>query len=149
MLKQKMLSSFQIPEIQSSHGVLILERKYVLQLRDTKPTIAAPGQWSLFGGAKEIDETPLQAVKREIFEELLIEPSKYSYLWFTDYFADFEGEIIRTWFFVSDVTLVWPHHQLIEGHAVRTFRFEQIADLKMPQVMRLTIGRYHQHVKRD
>lgn len=139
----------QVPKIQSAHAILILDGDYVLQLRDNKPTIAAPGQWSLFGGKIKIGEPPLQTIKREIYEELLIEPHKYRYLWFKDYFFPFEKEVIRTWFFVADVSSVWSNHQLREGQAAKTFRFEQITslNLKMPPVMRQTIERFHIHAK--
>lgn len=148
MLKKKPnISLLNAPDIQSAHAVLLLGEKYVLQLRDSNPNIAAPGQWSLFGGMKKTGETPLEAMLREIYEELSIEPSEYHYLWFTDYFSSFEAEVIRTWFFVSDVTSVWSNHQLREGQAVRTFGFEQILSLAMPGVMRQTIERFHNQAK--
>ena len=132
-----------VPNTQTAHAVLLLGDKYVLQLRDSNPDIAAPGQWSLFGGMKKTDETPLEAISREIYEELLIELPGYRYLWFTDYFAAFEGKVIRMWFFFSDVSSVWSEHRLLEGQAVRAFRFEQIYSLKMPPVMRQTIEQFH------
>ena len=72
------------PQIQSTHAVLMLSGDYLLQLRDNKPNIAAPGQWSLFGGMLQNTETPLQAIKREIFEELRIEPLVYKQLYYKD-----------------------------------------------------------------
>ena len=75
-------------------------------MRDIKPDIAAPGQWSLFGGLFSEGETSLTCIKREIFEELYIRP-KFEYLWYSDYMAEFEGKIIRTWFFSADVTEIW------------------------------------------
>lgn len=134
----------QIPKIQSAHAILLLDGNYILQLRDNKPTIAAAGQWSLFGGRIEIGETPLQTIKREIYEELSIEPAEYSYLWYTDHYSLFQGTVARIWFFASDVTTVWPGHKLREGKAVRAFRFKQLARLDMPQVMYQTLERFHQ-----
>lgn len=136
-----------VPVIQSAHAILLLSENYVLQLRDNKPTIAAAGQWALFGGMRKPDETPLQAIKREVYEELLIHPSEYHYLWFLDYFSDFDKEVIRTWFFVSDVTSVWVNHQLREGQAVRTFGFEQTTSLEMPPVMCHAIERFHKQAE--
>ena len=137
----------QVPKIQSAHAILILSGNYVLQLRDDKPTIAAAGQWSLFGGKIKIGETPLQTIKREVYEELATEPAEYNCLWFIDYFAPFEKTVIRTWFFASDVTTVWPGHKLWEGKAVRAFQFKQLAWLDMPQVMYQTLERFHQQVR--
>lgn len=49
--------------------VLFKENKILLQLRtDDAPTY--PSKWSFFGGGIEEGETPIEAVKRECFEEL-------------------------------------------------------------------------------
>ena len=44
-------------------------KKILLQLR-TKDAPTSPGKWGFFGGGIEKDETPLEAVKRECYEEL-------------------------------------------------------------------------------
>ena len=148
MLKEKTNNSLLIaPNIQSVHAILFLRDKYILQLRDNKPTIAAPGQWTLFGGRKKTDEVPLEAISREIYEELAIQPSEFHYLWFTDYFAAFEAEVIRTWFFCSDVSSVWAEHKLLEGQSIGTLHFKDISDLKMPLVMQETIERFHKQAE--
>lgn len=140
--------SLHISDIQSAHAILLLDDEYILQLREVKPDIAAPGRWSLFGGRiKTGSETPLEAISREIYEELSIQPSEFHYLWFADYFADFEGAVIRTWFFSSDVSSVWSEHNLLEGQSVGIFHFEGISGLEMPVVMRETIERFHQRGK--
>ncbi len=46
--------------------------KFLLVLRDDKPTIPNPNCWSLFGGAIEDGETPRQTLDRELKEELNI-----------------------------------------------------------------------------
>ena len=142
-----MRPALHVPKIQSAHAVLILNGNYILQLRDDKPTIAAAGQCSLFGGKIKNGETPLQSIKREVYEELSIKPAEYSYSWFIDYFSPFEKTVIRTWFFASDVTTVWPSHRLREGKAVKTFSFKQLAGLDMPQVMYQALERFHQQVR--
>ena len=45
------------------------EKRFLLQCR-TDDAKYLPGYWALFGGSIEERETPQQAVKREIFEEL-------------------------------------------------------------------------------
>lgn len=42
----------------------------LLQLRDDKPTIESPGQWSLFGGGIDPAETPEEGMLREVAEEI-------------------------------------------------------------------------------
>lgn len=129
--------------LQSSHAILLLSGDYVLQLRDDKPNIAARGQWSLFGGMIKGKETPLQAVGREVSEELSIKSEGYRFLWYIDYYSDFLKVMVRTWFFVSDITSQWGVHKLTEGQAVGVFKFEQLADLDIPFVMRQAIERFH------
>ena len=132
--------------LQSAHAVLLLDGQYILQLRDDKPDIAAPGQWTLFGGMIVEDETPLKSIQREIFEELSIRPKEFQYLWFIDYIAEFEKKLIRSWFFSADVKDAWPQHKLMEGQGVGIFAYEQTKTLKMPWVMRNTIERYQKEM---
>lgn len=139
---------FQVPKIQSSHAILVLNGNYVLQLRDDKPTIAVAGQWALFGGRIKNGETPLQSIKREVYEELFIIPHSYKKLFFKDYYAHFEKTIIRTWFFEADVSEVWGKHKLNEGQAARAFQFSEIADLKMPDIVRNVIKCHYNDTKK-
>ena len=44
--------------------------KILLQLRDEKPNIYHPGVWGLFGGNVESNEKPIDALKRELLEEI-------------------------------------------------------------------------------
>ncbi len=46
-----------------------VDGRILLQLRDDFPSVAAPGQWCLFGGQVEDGETLLQAARREFAEE--------------------------------------------------------------------------------
>lgn len=90
----------------------------------------------------------MEAISREIYEELSIQPAEFHYLWFTDYFAAFESDVIRTGFFFSDVNSVWAEHKLLEGQSVGNFHFKEIADLEMPPVMRQTIERFNDRIER-
>lgn len=61
------------------------EGKILLQLREDKPSVDFPGTWSTFGGALEDDETPLEALQRELMEEIEYEVTDAEYLGKLDY----------------------------------------------------------------
>jgi len=57
----------------------------LLMLRDNKPDIPFPNQWCILGGGIEKDETPEDAIKREMMEEIelaLVDPQLFkAYEW--------------------------------------------------------------------
>jgi 8-oxo-dGTP pyrophosphatase MutT (NUDIX family) len=50
--------------------IVTVDARYLMQHRDDKPGIFFPGWWGCFGGALEPGESPEQAVRRELAEEL-------------------------------------------------------------------------------
>lgn len=55
-------------------AVIVLDNgRYLLQLRDNKKGIFFPGHWGLFGGGVEKGEQPVDALRRELNEELGLE----------------------------------------------------------------------------
>lgn len=57
---------------QNYSGIIIenIDGKLLFQLRDDKPSIPNSNMWSLFGGGIEKGESPIQAIIREVNEEL-------------------------------------------------------------------------------
>ena len=51
----------------------------LLQHRDDKPGIWFPGYWGLFGGAIDDNESPLDALARELEEELSLDAGRINY----------------------------------------------------------------------
>ncbi|MEG3438219.1 NUDIX hydrolase [Pannus brasiliensis CCIBt3594] len=58
-------------------ALAILERngRFLMQLRDDIPSIHYPGVWGLFGGHLEPGESPEEALKRELWEEIHYRPA--------------------------------------------------------------------------
>ncbi len=137
-----------IPKVKTAHTILLFSDKYVMQLRDDKPDIAARGQWSLFGGKIDPGEVPLEAIKRELLEELSIRPGEFKFLWQMDYYYDFVKGTVRTWFFISNIDRVWSTHKLKEGKAVGIFAFHELKELDIPDVIRQALKRYHSEESR-
>lgn len=131
------------PDFSTAHAILLLAGKYVLQLRDDSPTISAPGQWSLFGGRIDPGESALEAIKREISEELNIRPSCFVPLWSLDYYDPYDKTNIRTWFFSAEVSAIWEEHKLAEGKAVDVFAYERLPFIEIPLIMRKAIDKFH------
>ena len=50
------------------------DKQVLLQQRDDKPDLTFAGYWTLFGGKVELGETPDIAIKRELIEEIGLEP---------------------------------------------------------------------------
>lgn len=65
----------QSPRPSNAVAALLLHEdgRYIMQLRDGKPGIFYPGHWGCFGGAIEQDESPLDALRRELREEVELE----------------------------------------------------------------------------
>ena len=60
--------------IEVALAMLHQEGRWLMQLRDEIPNIVAPGCWGLFGGHLDPGETPEQALRRELLEEISWQP---------------------------------------------------------------------------
>jgi 8-oxo-dGTP pyrophosphatase MutT (NUDIX family) len=131
------------PARRIAHAVLLVDGAYVLQLRDDIPGIAARGMYAFFGGSLEDGETPEAGLRREIAEELGLQLPACWLLWQVDRHSEFWGTVLRYWFFVADVTALWPLHIVKEGQAA------VIASRPIrPKPRRVIAARNHAHAIR-
>ena len=56
-------------------AMLHRDGRWLMQLRDEIPATVAPGCWGLFGGHLDPGETPEQALRRELLEEISWQPT--------------------------------------------------------------------------
>ena len=126
-----------------AHAVLIVNGAYVLQLRDDIPGIAARGKWALFGGSLEDGETPEAGLRREISEELGLQLPEVRLFWQVDRHSEFWQRVVRYWFFVADVTAVWPSHVVREGRGASLFRYKELPGDAVAPLIREILARHH------
>ncbi len=60
-------------------AMLQRDGRWLMQLRDEIPNIVAPGCWGLFGGHLDPGETPEQALRRELMEEISWQPDELEF----------------------------------------------------------------------
>lgn len=113
--------------------------RLLLHLRDDEPGILHPGCWAGFGGALEDGESTLDALHREVREEIGVEVID----------PEFLVEVVDTEGAEDDVSLFFVRGgiapediDLQEGAAVGVHSFDAIADLKMTPFVRRAIQRH-------
>lgn len=112
-------------------GALIVteDGQYLMQLRDDLPSVIMRGHWALFGGMVEAGEAPVQAVMRELREELdlsLLEaPALFSQVFYDLRFAG--RGLHRKIFFEVPISMGRiAELTLHEGQDMRLFRPEAL-----------------------
>jgi 8-oxo-dGTP pyrophosphatase MutT (NUDIX family) len=103
-------------------ALLILEDgRYIMQLRDALPDIFYPNHWGCFGGAVDAGEKPLDALRRELREELEYEPR--SVREFTRFDFDFarlgQGKVFRVYYEIPVSREAFRRFELHEGSDMR------------------------------
>ena len=66
--------------IEISQVIILSDNRYLIQLRDFKPNIIYPGHWGFFAGHWETGETAEAAMRRELQEELRLQPQNLNFL---------------------------------------------------------------------
>jgi 8-oxo-dGTP diphosphatase len=108
--------------------LLYTNNETILLLRRSPSQIFAPGLYSLVGGKVERGETALQAIKREVFEEVNLELPESSFkLVHTMHRNGTEGNFIGLFFSVNISQLQTPYNN--EPHKHDDMRFFNIHTL--------------------
>ena len=130
-------------------ALLVLDDgRYVMQLRDSVPNIFYPGHWGCFGGAVDDDEGPIQALGRELKEELEIDVGQTRE--FTRFDFDLtqlgQARVYRIYYEVQVSLDAYSRVVLHEGAAVRAFAGNEI--LNEPRVTPYDAFAVWLHLKR-
>ena len=104
------------------------DNRYLLQLRDDIPNIYYPGHWGCFGGAMDEGETPLQALRRELEEELEFSPVAGEEFTRIDFDLTHlgQGRYLRAYYEFTVSAELLAGFVLHEGAAMRTFTAEEL-----------------------
>lgn len=113
-------------------AVIVLDDgRYLLQLRDNKEGVFFPGHWGLFGGGVEEGEQPVDALRRELKEELGLTVDELQPLTRFEFDLTPMGlsRFYRDFFEVHLPVAIMPSLQLGEGAAFKAFTRDEILDL--------------------
>lgn len=104
-------------------GILLLNRnnEVLLLLRDDKVDIPFPNMWDIPGGKVEDNETPIEAIRREMMEEMSIKDLGEIQL-----FKIITSENITDYIFWKRLDLKTSEIDLQEGQRVEYFNLERI-----------------------
>jgi 8-oxo-dGTP diphosphatase len=106
------------------------QAKLVIQLRDDKPGLLFPAHWATLGGAIEKGETPDEAMRRELQEEVEPAPSVTFWRYFEhSYHARGEKRMVANHVYVGQLPCALQDMKLYEGQRLGAFGVEEIARL--------------------
>ena len=121
--------------------ILRNNHRLLMYLRDDKPSIPFPNYWSLIGGGIEKNETPYEALNREIQEEI---NSKIENIVKIHELIDDIGS--KIFLFRGDISEEIRDINLTEGQRLGYFTLQEFRDLKVPPVIKKYILDNHREL---
>lgn len=109
------------------------DKKFLMQFRDAKPNIWYPASWGCFGGAIDKGESCLQALRRELFEELELRLADCEMV------SRFEFDLrpvglesyFREYYLIKPTESELSDMVLHEGERLAAFSFEELANVQL------------------
>lgn len=109
------------PKVEVAIAILYQDNQFLMQLRDNNPNIVYPGYWAFFGGHIEPEESPEDAMWRELEEEIGYTPP--TLVEFRRYIED--PQVVRH-VFHAPLNVAAETLQLNEGWDLGLFTIEDI-----------------------
>lgn len=101
--------------------------KLVIQLRDNKPGLPFPAHWATLGGAIEGNETPDDAMRRELSEEIQPAPPVEFWRYFEhEYQLHGETRVVQNYVYVGRLPCDLAEVALYEGQRLGAFTGDEI-----------------------
>jgi 8-oxo-dGTP pyrophosphatase MutT (NUDIX family) len=110
------------------------EGEFLVYLRDDDPSIPFPNHWDLIGGHVENGELPVEALLREIMEEIEYKPTNFRY-W--KKYVCLEGDVSENIKYIFRGIIDKPIEEipLNEGQYLRFVTAEEIPNMNFANVM--------------
>jgi len=114
-----------------------LQGEYLVYLRDNNPEIPFPNHWDLIGGHVEKRETPLEALKREMIEEIEFDSNNLRNFSFWKKYVCIEGDVTPNMKYIFQGVINKPINEipLNEGQYLRFVNQEELIELNFANVM--------------
>lgn len=136
---EKYTRHLSIPKTQEQGISIILlnkNKEILMQQRDNIPTIRYPGYWGLFGGSIEDNETPEEAIIREVKEEINFDLKNFGL------FRVFTQNEKKEYAFIGEIDKEIEELNLTEGQNMKFFKPGRILSLEVRSDDLATIKKY-------
>ncbi len=117
--------------------------KLVIQLRDDKPGLVFPAHWATLGGAIEAGETPDEAMRRELAEEIQPAPPVTFWKYFEhQYRVRGEVRMVANHVYVGQLPCALEEIKLFEGQRLGSFGKDEIDQLPVAYGLEVVFKAY-------